>query len=608
MSEWPAIEAEGTRTERDQTKKGGDLKAKASLEGLPAIEAGLAATKETERQGEQRVKVTGVERHHVQFGQVANYLTKLIAALPAKRLWILLDEWVAVPAELQPLLADLLRRAVMPVPGVTLKIAAIEQRSNFRVNRDNDYLGFELGADIQADLDLDDFMVFENDAEKAKEFFRNLLFRHISTLIAEEPNLGPAPSSAADLQKMAFTQRNAIDDFVRAAEGVPRDAINILRLAAQRADDNPIAVEHVRVAARRWYLQNKEKEIPEDAKALLHWVIDEVIGKRQARAFLLHQGEGRNALISALYDARVLHVIRRGVAAQDRAGVRFDVYAIDYGCYVDLINTAKAPQGLYEVGDDEQGEWVEVPHGDYRSIRRAILELEQFEARPLRTSCLTGRASRSMTLTIAEIDVEYLAALADAEIDSARARLYLQTEMGKEHVGAVWHVPGDELVLDRLFLDRVQLADANLPEHRELHRIVVPAAPDDAITLAALLRHELEHARQFDALGRPILRLQRWIEDAVLPYKAAELNNCGGGLINAVPTEVDCNAAASVYIAGRFSADERAAFREGDRRPLACSLLPPEPFDTLPARMIAFAFVHRSAVLALASHQQTAGR
>ena len=186
------------------------------------------------------------------------------------------------------------------------------------------------------------------------------------------------------LHSPAFTQRNAIDDFVRAAEGVPRDAINSLRLAAQRADVDPIAVEHVRVAARRWYLQNKEKEVLRDAKSLMHWIIDEVIGKRQARAFLLQQGDSGHELVSALYDARVLHVIRRGVAAQDRAGVRFDVYAIDYGCYVELINTARAPEGLYEADtDDAEGAWVEVPVGDYRSIRRAILQLGEFANRPL---------------------------------------------------------------------------------------------------------------------------------------------------------------------------------------------------------------------------------
>jgi hypothetical protein len=342
----------------------------------PVIEASSGSNESSSDQLSARARVIGVERHHVHFGQASSVLKRLVAALPAQRLWILLDEWVAIPLELQPLLGDLLRRAVLPVPGITVKMAAIEQRSSFRVDSvGGDYVGLELGADIQADVDLDDYMVFENDADRAKEFFRELLFRHVCALMEDE-GLGDPPATAAELQSQAFTQRTAIDDFVRAAEGVPRDAINILRLAAQRADSAPITVEHVRAAARRWYLGDKEKDVPPDAKALLHWIVDKVIGERRARAFLLQQPDRDDTLIGTLYDARVLHVIKRGVAAQDRAGVRFDVYAIDYGCYVELINTAKAPEGLYEADEEETS--VEVPANDYRSIRRAILELGDF--------------------------------------------------------------------------------------------------------------------------------------------------------------------------------------------------------------------------------------
>ena len=96
---------------------------------------------------------------------------------------------------------------------------------------------------------------------------------------------------------------------------------------------------------------------------------------------LLKQGETANhPLIDVLYDARVLHVIKRGVSTHDQSGVRYDVYALDYGCYVELMTTAKAPAGLFAV-DNESGEeeFVEVPTDDYRSIRRAILELDDFE-------------------------------------------------------------------------------------------------------------------------------------------------------------------------------------------------------------------------------------
>jgi hypothetical protein len=51
--------------------------------------------------------------------------------LGTKRVWILLDEWSVIPADLQPYLADLLRRSVFPVAAISVKIAAIEKRSSF---------------------------------------------------------------------------------------------------------------------------------------------------------------------------------------------------------------------------------------------------------------------------------------------------------------------------------------------------------------------------------------------------------------------------------------------------------------------------------------------
>lgn len=197
-----------------------------------------------------------------------------------------------------------------------------------------------------------------------------------------------APADARAFQRAAFTQRNAFDELVRSAEGVPRDAINIVRLAAQRALEEPISVQHIRSSARRWYTTDKEKAVQAnpDAAALLHWIVDTVIGARRARAFLLEQGaQANHPLITDLYDARVLHVIKRSISSNEPGGRRYDVYALDFGCYVDLSTTTKAPKGLYELEpenpEQDEEEWAEVPLDDYRSIRRAVLDLDEFDAR-----------------------------------------------------------------------------------------------------------------------------------------------------------------------------------------------------------------------------------
>jgi hypothetical protein len=373
-------EIRGSQTTTDN--EAGTLQA--TLGAEPKLMASIGAESGRTTSSDRRTLETGVAAHRVHFGDVAATLNLLLEALPAGRIWILLDEWSEVPLELQPLLADLVNRALLPVRGVTVKIGAIAHRSKFRVPTDSGgWLGIEVGAATTDDLELDDFMVFGNDATKAKGFFGELLYRHVKASAEEDGDSESAPSSAADLQRRAFTQHNAFDEFVRASEGVPRDGINVIIMAARRADDDLIGVDHVRGVARDWYLRNKEKAISAnaEAQALLHWIIDKVIGERRARAFLLAQGEASaHPLINVLYDARVLHIIKRGVSTHDRPGMRFDVYGLDYGCYVELMTGAKAPLALFEAentnGDEE---FVEVPADDYRSIRRAILDLDEFE-------------------------------------------------------------------------------------------------------------------------------------------------------------------------------------------------------------------------------------
>jgi len=88
----------------------------------------------------------------------------------------------------------------------------------------------------------------------------------------------------------------------------------------------------------------------------------------------------KHSLIEDLFDSRVLHVLKKGISTHDEPGARYDAYKLDYGCYVDLMATTRAPMGLFQVktAEDTAG-FVEVPADDYRSIRRAILDLSEFE-------------------------------------------------------------------------------------------------------------------------------------------------------------------------------------------------------------------------------------
>lgn len=204
---------------------------------------------------------------------------------------------------------------------------------------------------------------------------------------------------------------------------------------------------------------------------------------------------------------------------------------------------------------------------------------------------------RLMPMTEQEVEVECAAALADAELTGEQVRFYRLGELGPGHLGGGWFRPWMEIPDDaEAFPDAAQRAVANSAGHEERHRITVPAEPDDRATFAALVRHELEHARQYEETDGEICDPHDFVLGVVLPEIARGLDGCRGALVNQIPTEIDCNAAASVYLAGRFTADEVQKIRDGRRSNLACSLIPPPPPETLPARMVAFAFVYRAAV------------
>ena len=333
---------------------------------------------------------SGVSSHRMHLGAAAGRMERIVNGIPVDRIWIMFDEWSSLPQDTQPLLADMLRRTLLTMRKVSLKIAAVAHRCRF-INylEGGEYQGFEVGADIFANLDLDEFVVFASRTrvereDAAVEFFRELLFRHVQAVVGED-----VLRSSDQLVARVFTQASALKELVRAAEGVPRDAISIATRAALRVPDGGrIATDDVRDAAEAVFQQVKSSSLNAApfARELLTKLLDEVIGQKRARAFLLEQSQTEHPLIQQLIDSRILHVIKKGYSGQDQPGVRFDVVQIDYGCYVDLLKTSRAPLSLLgghdSVAFDSDDltyaalyQGVDVPEDDYRAIRRAILKL-----------------------------------------------------------------------------------------------------------------------------------------------------------------------------------------------------------------------------------------
>lgn len=359
------------------SKRGATLGGEASA--ASKLNIGLSSEATDSAEESHRSKRSGTESSLINFSFFSQAIRQLAAFIRPKRMWVLIDEWTTIPTEIQPYLADLLRRAMFSVPNISVKIAAIEHRATFKADRpDEGYIGFELGADISAAINLDDYLLVENDENKAKQFFGNFITSHAISAARE---IGVAIDRPHTLIATAFTQDNVFTEFVRATEGVPRDAMHILSLAAQRSGSAQISMQTVRNAAYSFYQTEKYNTIQtnEENRRLLDWIRDEVIMGRRTRAFLLPVSTN-DKIIDRLFDRRALHILNRSRSAAHRPGERFIVYKIDYGVYVDLISTDKYPSGL--LVDSEAGGDIDfdVPSDDARSFRRAILDLDRFYA------------------------------------------------------------------------------------------------------------------------------------------------------------------------------------------------------------------------------------
>jgi hypothetical protein len=237
-------------------------------------------------------------------------------------------------------------------------------------------VGFELGADVSAFLDIDDYYVYDRNPDRITDTFGSMLVRHLNNSLPEGYLAGLGVSTGTELASRLFTERKVFQELVRASEGVARDLINIFSKAyfiAHRKGREKIERSAVLEAARQWFEQDKERNLDDELRQVLRRISDEVIGNRKARSFLLAREVADNPIIQRLFDLRILHLVHRGYADKDRPGVRYNIYSLDYGTYVDLLNTSRKPELGFDFIDAPDPQDYVVPFDDKRSIRRIIL-------------------------------------------------------------------------------------------------------------------------------------------------------------------------------------------------------------------------------------------
>lgn len=375
------VRAERMSTESSETyERTRELGVKAGLSSQEASTEINASARKTHGQGEKRTTEYVVESEDkIIFPELIRSLKDVLNKADTQ-LVILIDEWSSLPTDVQPYLAEFLKRGVLPLSEATIKISALEYRCRFSTPDSGRFLGFELGADIATAPDLDDYFVYDRNPEQITDVYADVLFLHLGSEL-EEGYLAKKHgiSSGRQLASRLFTERATCGELARACEGVIRDLINIFTKAffdSHRRSRQTIDKQAVLDSARQWFEQDKAQYLDTELQDVLRAIVDDVIGQRRARSFLLPRDLEKHPVVQRLFDARVIHHMQRGYSDKDNPGVRYNIYTIDYGAYVDLIGTSKEPQmDLFESTHAE----VVVPFDDKRSIRRIILHKEVLE-------------------------------------------------------------------------------------------------------------------------------------------------------------------------------------------------------------------------------------
>jgi len=346
-----------------------------SSEEVNKIAGSLKVSKElgTDISKEKQASIKHVSRNsrYISFSDLSNIITEIPKVLGIKRIVCILDEWSEIPLDSQLYLAELIKRGFI-TSSFSFKIAAIPNRTNIGKMVSEKYIGLEDGGDIFP-FNLDNRYIYETNSGQTKDFFNDLLYRHLSAIDKKFDTKCFSNVSKSGFLNL-FLANQALGEILIASAGIPRDFINIFINAYEHfkintsSRNNRIGVRHIRLATVDWYKTDKEEQIESisNCKSLLEGIINEIIIKKKKTHFLIPQKYRSNKYLNQLIDFRIIHLRKKGYSHKGNAGIIYDVYSIDYGCYTSI----DIPQSKLDMSFINKIDSID----NFREIRRVSLE------------------------------------------------------------------------------------------------------------------------------------------------------------------------------------------------------------------------------------------
>lgn len=331
-------------TER-QYERHSDVSFAATASSTPVSQIKAAASRKTDSKVALKADYNVRTDNHVSFPRIISALSDILE-LNRINLYLFIDEWSSISWDLQPALADLLKRSISVCKRVTFKIAAIEARTNFSLVEGNFRAGFELGADIFSAPHLDDYYIYERDAEGVTDIYMQVIFNHLKNQLPfDYLQKRFSVSDGSTLADRVLAPKAAIE-LARSAEGVMRDLLNVFIIALNRAakvdreHTGRIEAIHVAEAAYQWFERDKLQSIARDTSRALAILERKLVGELRVRFFAVPMDAPKSRLLLNLVDARLIHLVWKNMAHPGGTGSRHVVYCLDYGSCLSVVRGA----------------------------------------------------------------------------------------------------------------------------------------------------------------------------------------------------------------------------------------------------------------------------
>jgi hypothetical protein len=282
-------------------------------------------------------KYTQVFEDTVIFSEISASLERVLDALGLADIVLLIDEWTTIPVDIQPYVAEFLKRTIIPTAGMSLKIGSLRYNSVFSLQESGGgRIGFEFGGAISQIIDLDDHYTFGSDTAAAAGAFTDLLWLHLVALLPGQDYLMHKHGAATPemLRQKLFAGHIPFGDLMGAASGVVRDFLSIFTIAYFRAavaKTDRVEVSAVRDAARIAFESSKLPNLSPEQEEMLYSIAQELRMHNSESLFMLDKKDSFNATIQALFDSRVIHILKRGHYGSMKPAGPLTVYSLDYG-------------------------------------------------------------------------------------------------------------------------------------------------------------------------------------------------------------------------------------------------------------------------------------